>query len=104
MISRSRLSWPLLFGIATAFGISSSMQAYMLSSLAGERGAGMALHVIVLNLVYWYVPAAMAPLIVQAATRYQFGRGRGWLPVLVHTTGALAYSLVHSAVMLSTRI
>jgi signal transduction histidine kinase len=76
----------------------------MLSSLAGERGEGMALHVVLLNLVYWYVPAAMAPVIVRVATKYQFGRGRGWLPVAVHTTGALAYSVVHSVAMLSTRM
>jgi signal transduction histidine kinase len=104
MASRSRLSWPLLFGIATAFGVSSSIQSYMLESLTGEHVGDMVYHVVVLNLVYWYVPAAMAPLIVRVATTYQFGRGRGWLPVVVHTTGALAYSLVHAAVMLGTRI
>jgi signal transduction histidine kinase len=104
MASRSRLSWPLLFGIATAFGVSSSIQSYMLESLAGEHAGGMVYHVVVLNLVYWYVPAALAPLIVRLATVYQFGRGRGWLPVVVHTTCALAYSLVHAATMLCTRL
>ena len=61
MDTRSRLSWPLLFGIATAFGLSSSIQSYLLSTFAGEGVRQMALHVVVLNLVYWYVPAAMEP-------------------------------------------
>jgi signal transduction histidine kinase len=104
MTSKRRLSWPLLFGIATAFGISSSIQSYMLDTLIGEHVNNMVLHVAVVNLVYWYVPAALAPLIVRIATRYQFGRGRGWLPVVVHTTGALAYSVVHLAAMLSLRM
>src|SRR4051812_4560813 len=105
MASRRRsLPLPLLFGIATAFGISSSIQSYLLSSAAGEQVAGMALHVIILNLVYWYVPALMAPLIMGVATRYQFARGQGWRPFAVHIAGALTYSVIHSAAMLGTRI
>jgi hypothetical protein len=57
MPSRSRsLPLPLLFGIATAFGISSSIQSYLLSATRGEPLEGMALHVVILNLLYWYVP------------------------------------------------
>src|SRR5262245_14288722 len=73
-----RLSLPLLFGIATAFGISSSIQSYLLSAAAGEPIAGMATHLLILNLVYWYVPALLAPAIMRVATRYQFGRGLVW--------------------------
>jgi hypothetical protein len=100
-----RLSLPLLVGIATAFGISSSIQSYLLSTAAGEPvGAAMAGHVLVQNLVYWYVPALLAPAIVRLATRYQFGRGQGWTPFAVHITGAFVYSLIHSAAMLTTRV
>jgi signal transduction histidine kinase len=104
MASRSRLSPALLLGIATVFGISSSIQSYFLSRAEGQDVGGMALHVVVLNLVYWYVPALLAPLIVRVATRYQFGRARGWVPLLVHLGGAFAYSVIHSAAMLGTRV
>lgn len=99
-----RLSLPLLLGIATAFGISSSIQSYLLSSAAGEQMNGMAYHLLLLNLVYWYVPALFAPIVIKLATRYQFGRGTGWKPIAVHVSGALIYSVIHSAAMLGTRI
>ena len=99
-----RPSLPLLLGIATAFGISSSIQSYLLSSVAGEPLGSMAYHVVVLNLVYWYVPALLAPLIMRVAARYQFGRGHGWKPFAVHVSGALVYSVIHSVAMLGTRI
>ena len=94
----------LLIGIATAFGISSSIQSYLLSTTQGEHMDSLAVHVVILNLVYWYVPALLAPVIMGLATRYQFGRGLGWQPFLVHIPGALAYSVVHSLAMLGTRI
>jgi two-component system, LytTR family, sensor kinase len=99
-----RLSLPLLFGIATAFGLSSSLQSYLLSATAGERVGSMAFHVVILNLVYWYVPALMAPIIMRMATRYQFARGHGWKPFAVHITGALVYSVIHSVAMIATRV
>lgn len=99
-----RLSPTLLIGIATVFSISSSIQSYFLSVARGEPMSGMAAHVIVLNLVYWYVPALLAPAIMHLATRYQFGRGLGWRPFAVHISGALVYSVIHSAAMLGTRM
>ena len=95
---------PLLIGIATAFGISSSIQSYLLSAAAGEPIAGMATHLLILNLVYWYVPALLAPAIMRVATRYQFGRGLLWKPLAVHVVGALSYSVLHSMAMLGTRV
>ena len=94
----------LLIGIATAFGVSSSIQSYLLSTTQGEHMDSLAVHVVILNLVYWYVPALLAPFIMSLATRYQFGRGLGWQPFLVHISGAFAYSVVHSLAMLGTRI
>ena len=75
MTFRSRISFPVLLGIATAFGISSTMQAYWLSRVSGEV-EHMRLHLVFLNLVYWYVPALLAPVIVSLATRYQVHRGK----------------------------
>ncbi|MGC4082618.1 MAG: histidine kinase [Vicinamibacterales bacterium] len=99
-----RLSLLLLFGIATAFGLSSTIQSYLLSLSSDEQMGGMVGHLLILNLVYWYVPALFAPVIVLLARRFQFARGQGWRPFAVHITGALTYSVLHSAAMLATRM
>ncbi|MFN7916450.1 MAG: histidine kinase [Vicinamibacterales bacterium] len=99
-----RLPLPLLFGIATAFGLSSTLQSYLLSRTAGDSGSTMVLHLLTLNLVYWYVPALLAPVVIALATRFQFARGQGWRPYAVHVTGALVYSVIHSVAMIGTRM
>src|SRR3954470_23658489 len=98
-----RVSMFLLFAIATAFGVSSTLQAYWLQIASGEKAPDMVGHLLVLNFVYWYVPAALAPAIISLGTRYQFDRSRWQLPVLVHLAGALTYSVVHTAAILATR-
>jgi hypothetical protein len=102
MPTRARISFPVLVGIATVFGVSSTIQAYWLSRVSGDHEP-MRFHLLVLNLVYWYVPALLAPAIVNLATRYQIRRGNVMRFALVHVTGALAYSLIHTAAMLGTR-
>ena len=104
MTSRGRLSLPFLLGIATVFGASSSIQSYWLSRVAEGKPPDMLSHIFILNIVYWYVPALLAPIIMSVATRYQLGRGRWHVPVLVHIAGALTYSVVHTAAMFATRI
>ena len=92
-------------GLATAFGLSSSVQSYALSALSGEpMGLQGVLNLLVLNLVYWYVPALLAPLVMALATRHQFARGQALRTFGVHVAGALSYSLVHSTAMLATRL
>src|SRR5262249_12756184 len=98
MTGRGRISYPMLLGIATGFGVSSTIQAYWLSNVFAHNGP-LRNH-LVLNLVYWYVPALLAPVIVSLATRYQIRRGRLMVFALVHVTGALAYSLLHTLAML----
>jgi LytS/YehU family sensor histidine kinase len=61
------------------------------------------LHLFILNTVYWYVPALVAPLILHLATTYQLGRRRWYVLALVHVTGALAYSVIHTAAMLGAK-
>ena len=63
----------------------------------------MRLHLLVLNLVYWYVPALLAPVIIKLATKYQIAGAVSTTFAAVHVTGALAYSLIHTAAMLGTR-
>src|SRR4029077_13176600 len=86
----------------TAFGVSSTIQAYWLSRVSGDHEP-MGVHLLILNLVYWYVPALLAPVVVELATKYQIRRGSLMKFGAVHLTGALAYSLIHTAAMLGTR-
>jgi len=102
MPTRARISFPVLLGIATVFGVSSTVQAYWLSRVSGDHEP-MRFQLLVLNLVYWYVPALLAPVIVNLATRYQIRRGNLARFALVHVSGALTYSLIHTAAMLGTR-
>ncbi|MQA31096.1 MAG: histidine kinase [Luteitalea sp.] len=102
MTARGRLSVPLLVAIATAFGVSSSIQAYFLHMATSEKPETL-WHLMVLNFVYWYVPALVAPAIVSLAWRYQLGRVRWPALIGIHVTGALAYAFTHTAAMLATR-
>ena len=66
-----------LFAIATAFGVSSTLQAYSMSVLEHNALSPRALpQLLALNLVYWYLPALLAPTIMAVALRYQLGRVR----------------------------
>jgi two-component system LytT family sensor kinase len=96
---------PLLFAIATAFAISSTFQAYWLDTLSHEHPMPhMIQHLVELNLVYWYIPALLAPMIMSFAVRHPFDRKRWPLQVLLHAMAALAYSVVHTAVMMVLRM
>jgi two-component system LytT family sensor kinase len=100
---RGRLSLPLLLCIATAFGLSSSIQAYFLQRATADQPLSPLAHLMVLNFVYWYVPALIAPVIMRLAKRYQLGRVRWPALIVVHLSGALAYAFTHTAAMLATR-
>jgi len=105
MDARCRLPLPLVFGIATVFGVSSTIQAYWLGRVSGvvEPMHLHLFHLFLLNTVYWYVPALLAPLIITLATRYQVGRAPWYAFVPIHIAGALTYSVVHTAAMLGMR-
>jgi len=100
---RGRISFPVLLGIATAFGVSSSIQSYGLSRVMGESDP-MVLQLLMLNLLYWYVPALLAPLIVTLAIRYPFRRGHISRFLLVHLSAVFTYSIIHTATMFGTRL
>jgi two-component system, LytTR family, sensor kinase len=95
-------SVPLLFAIATAFGVSSTVQAYLLGAVRGEAPS-MVGHLFVLNMVYWYVPALLAPVIMTLALRVQPGRVSWPAAIVVHISGALVFALLHTAALLATR-
>jgi signal transduction histidine kinase len=94
----------LLFAIATVLGVSSTFQAYGLQSLEGkDASARLVLPLLALNLVYWYVPALCAPIIMRLALHYDLGRTRWRVQALVHGAAALVYSIVHTTVVLGAR-
>jgi len=105
MAGRLRLPALPLFLIATAFGVSSTIQAYSLRVLQDWAATSprVVLPLLGLNLVYWYVPALLAPTIMAIALRYRLGRVRWPKQVLVHVTGVLVYSVVHIGVLLIAR-
>jgi len=96
---------PTLFVIATAFGISSTVQAYWMARL--ELHPQMMQHAIarllVLNLVYWYIPAFLAPIIMAFALRHPFDRLHWPRQLALHVTSALSYSVVHTVIMMAVR-
>jgi len=99
---RTFIPAPLLLAIATAFGISSTIQAHWLERLS-EGPPSSWLRLLALNLTYWYVPAVLAPVIMTIALRYQLGRVRWPKQVLVHVAGGLTYSMIHMAVLFATK-
>jgi signal transduction histidine kinase len=104
MSQRARIPTWLLFAIATAFAVSSTIQAYWLDRVLHEpEMSHELLHLIALNFVYWYIPALLAPVIMAGATREQLERKPWPVVVLVHIGGALAYSVVHTAAMMVLR-
>ena len=94
-----------LFVIATAFGISSTLQAHWMSRLQIHSHI-MENHIarlLALNLVYWYIPALLAPIIMAFALRHPFDRHRWPAQLALHVAAALTYSIVHTAVMMALR-
>src|SRR5579862_4315467 len=101
-VMNSRLA---LFVIATSFGVSSTIQAFWLEHLSGVPGSPrLAMHLLILNLVYWYVVALFAPLIIALALRLEARRTPWTRQALLHVVCAFAYSVVHTAAMLATRL
>src|SRR5262245_35523318 len=102
---RKFIPTPMLFVIATAFGVSSTFQAYWLVRLASHpHPLVYALtRLLALNLVYWYIPALLAPSIMAFALRHPLDRVHWPRQAALHVAAALSYSIVHTAVMTATR-
>jgi hypothetical protein len=93
----------VVFAIATAFGVSSTFQAYGLQLLEGRETSSLRVPLLLLNLVYWYVPALLAPMIMRLALKYELGRRRWRVQALVHLAGLLSYAIVHTTILLGAR-
>jgi two-component system LytT family sensor kinase len=96
---------PVLLAIGTAFGISSTFQAYWMDKLAPHSHPmqNAVLHLLGLNLVYWYIPALLAPAIMAYGPRHPITRNNWPWQIPLHAGGALSYSIAHTIVMMGLR-
>ncbi len=94
-----------LFVIATVFGVSSTIQAHWMARLEIHSHVmeNATARLLALNLVYWYIPAVLAPIIMAFALRHPFDRSRWARPLALHLIAALAYSVVHTSIMMALR-
>ena len=96
--------WPWVFGAATAFGVSSFLQAYRLTLVNSKPGMTIeAGKLLILNLALWYLPALMVPAIVWAARRFPLEAGRRVRAIAVHSAGAVIFSFAHIIGLLGVR-
>src|SRR5439155_6859550 len=91
--------------VATGFGISSTTQAYWIEDAASQtEPSWLFLRLLVLNLIYWYVPALLAPVIMRLSLDWRPDR-RGWPTVALFHLGVLfLYSCAHTAVLIGCRM
>jgi two-component system, LytTR family, sensor kinase len=101
---RPPLRW--VFAAATLLGIFSGLQAYRLWTLnprAVITGPEVA-KLFLLNLVYWYVPAALSATIFRMAHRFRVDGPNMVRALGVHILLAFGYSMVHCACMIGMRV
>jgi two-component system, LytTR family, sensor kinase len=92
-----------VFGAATVLGLSSTLQAYRLSTLMLKPSDVAFTDLFILNLAYWYVPAALTRPIFRLSHRLRMTEPHWAAAVGVHALAAIGYSVVHLACMLSVR-
>jgi len=97
----------LLFAVATVLALSSTVQSWRLQALNPDQTWALTLklmaQLMVLNSLYWYVPALLAPVIVAITAQYRIGHTRWTTTLGVHLASAFAFTLIHTTVMLITR-
>jgi signal transduction histidine kinase len=94
----------LVFGAATALGIFSALQSYRLSTLNIKDGMNIEVgRLLILNLGYWYVPAAITPVVFRLSHRFRLDAGHWVRGIGVHLLAAVAFSVFHAACMIGLR-
>ncbi len=100
--------WRWVFGVATALGLFSWLEAYRITLVNKQPGqpleAGHALKLLVLNLAYWYVPALMVPGVVRVARRFPLDEaGRRARAIFVHIASGLTFAGLDFAGLMAVR-
>jgi two-component system, LytTR family, sensor kinase len=93
-----------VFGAATAFGLSSFLQAYRLTFISEPGMTIEAGKLLVLNLALWFIPALLVPAVVWAARRFPLDTGHKWRAVAAHTAGAFTFAAAHFLGLMSVRL
>ena len=94
----------VVFGAATLLGIFSTLQVYRLTSLnINEKMDVDVWRLLVLNLAYWYVPAALTAPIFRIAHRFRVDTTFWRRALVIHALAALMFSVVHLAAMMGVR-
>lgn len=101
---RPPLRW--VFAAATLLGIFSGLQSYRLTTLLPKYSFELSEFgkLILLNIVYWYIPASLSPIIFRLAHRFRLDGSRKAQAFAVHAVAALTFSAVHFAGMMGARM
>ncbi len=96
------LRW--VFAAATVLGLFSTLQAYRLTTLNLRDPMDIEVgKLLLLNLVYWYIPASLASVVFRLGHRFRLD-GAHWIRALgVHAFAAVSYSVIHCACMVGMR-
>src|SRR5262245_62356420 len=99
---RPPLRW--VFAAATVLGLFSTLQAYRLSTINLRYPMDIEVgKLLLLNMVYWYIPASLATVIFRLGYRFRID-GPHWIRALgVHAVAAVSYSVIHCACMVAMR-
>ena len=95
-----------VFLVATLLGLFSTAQAYRLYTLSPRgRVEGVDIgSLLILNLGLWYIPAALTGPIFRLAARFRLDADRWLRAVAIHAMAAVAFSIIHTAVMMAVRV
>jgi len=92
-----------IFVAATLLALFSTLQAYRLTTLSLRPDASVT-RLLILNLAYWYIPAALLSWIFRLAHRFRLDAARWLRAVCIHACAAVTFSVVHWAGMISVRL
>jgi signal transduction histidine kinase len=94
-----------VFAAATVLGLFSTLQAYRLTTLNLRSPMDIEVgKLLILNVVYWYIPASLSPVIFRLGHRFRIDGPRMWRALAVHAIAACSYSVVHCAGMITVRL
>jgi LytS/YehU family sensor histidine kinase len=93
-----------VFAAATVLGLFSTLQAYRLSSINLRYPMDIEVgKLLLLNLVYWYIPASLASVIFRLGHRFRLDGAHRIRALGVHFFAAVSYSVIHCACMVGMR-
>jgi two-component system LytT family sensor kinase len=97
------LRW--VFATATVLGFFSTLQAYRLTTLNLRYPMDIEVgKLLILNLVYWYIPASLSSIIFRLGHRFRVDGPHLIRALAVHAFAACCYSVVHCACMIGMRL